>query len=143
METSIPAGRPKPLADADTAPFWAAAQERRLSVQLCENCDRAIFPPKPACPHCVRELAWRDLNGRGSVYSFCISRMNFIGGYKAPYIVAWVASDEHPECIFNCNIVDCAIEDVRIGMPVEVVFETRPEGVTVPQFRPIREGAPA
>jgi uncharacterized protein len=36
------------------------------------------------------------------------------------------------------NIVGCSVDEVRIGMPVEVTFEDRSETVTVPQFRPRR-----
>ena len=34
------------------------------------------------------------------------------------------------------NIVDCAPQDVRIDMPVEVVFEDLSPEVTLPKFRP-------
>jgi uncharacterized OB-fold protein len=33
------------------------------------------------------------------------------------------------------NIVDCAPEQVRIGLPVEVVFEDVTEEITLPKFR--------
>ena len=36
----------------------------------------------------------------------------------------------------HSNIVDCANEDLRIGMPVEVMFEKIDDEVTLPKFRP-------
>ena len=141
MDPNVSTRRPAPLADQDTAPFWEAARSRRLVAQFCESCAELVFPPKPYCPECLDALGWKELSGRGKVYSFCISRMNFVKGYQAPYAVAWISLDEDETCIMNSNILDCAIEDVRIGMPVEVVFEERPDGVVVPQFRPTHSSA--
>ena len=130
--------RPAPLTDGDTAPFWAAARDRRLAIQFCSSCQKLRFPPKPNCPECLGTLEWKSVVGTGRVYSYCVSRMNFVGGFKAPYVVAWIAIDEQDDCRLNANILDCPIDEVRIDMPVEVVFEERRDGVIVPQFRPAR-----
>ena len=34
------------------------------------------------------------------------------------------------------NIIDCPVEDVKVGMPVEVVFQKESEEITLPRFRP-------
>jgi uncharacterized OB-fold protein len=34
------------------------------------------------------------------------------------------------------NVVDCDIDDVAVGMPVEVTFLTIDENVAIPVFRP-------
>ena len=36
------------------------------------------------------------------------------------------------------NIVGCALEDIEIGMPVEVVFDEITAEVTLPRFKPFR-----
>ena len=41
----------------------------------------------------------------------------------------------------TANLRDCDLEDIYIGMPVDVLFEER-AGVVLPQFRPAR-GAPS
>jgi len=46
-----------------------------------------------------------------------------------------VELEDDPTVRLTTNIVDCAIEDVRIGMPVEVTFEANGEWF-VPLFRP-------
>ncbi|MDO8670622.1 MAG: OB-fold domain-containing protein, partial [Dehalococcoidia bacterium] len=33
------------------------------------------------------------------------------------------------------NVIDAPFEELYIGMPVEVVFEDYPEGVTLPRFK--------
>jgi uncharacterized OB-fold protein len=39
------------------------------------------------------------------------------------------------------NIIGCALEDVAIGMPVQVVYEDLDGGLTLPQFTPRRPDA--
>lgn len=34
------------------------------------------------------------------------------------------------------NVVDCANEELEIGMPLEVVFDAVTEDLTLPKFRP-------
>lgn len=131
---------PAILPDPDTAPFWSAAREYRLDVQSCAACDRLVFPPKPFCPRCLGALRWKTLRGEGRVESFTIARVNVVNGYRAPYVVAWVSPVEQDDIRFTCNIVECPPEAVSIGMKVEIVFEDRPGGETVPQFRPLRSG---
>ena len=41
------------------------------------------------------------------------------------------------------NIVNCEIEDVRIGMPVRVCFDERDDGIFIPLFEPDPERMPA
>ncbi len=51
-----------------------------------------------------------------------------------PYVLAVVTLEEGPR--MTTNIVQCAPEDVRIGLPVEVVFEDIADGISLPKFRP-------
>jgi len=51
-----------------------------------------------------------------------------------PYIVAWIDLEEGPR--FCSNVVDCLIDTIAIGMPVEVVFEETGRGIFLPKFRP-------
>jgi uncharacterized OB-fold protein len=56
-------------------------------------------------------------------------------GFEPPYVIAIVELEDDPTVRLTTNIVGCAIEDVRIGMPVEVTFEANGEWF-VPLFRP-------
>ena len=77
-------------------------------------------------------------SGRGSVKTFTIVRRAVSQAYAAevPYVVALVDLEEGPTMM--SNIVGCGVEEVSIGMPVEVVFEDWAEGVSIPKFRPLR-----
>jgi uncharacterized OB-fold protein len=54
-----------------------------------------------------------------------------------PYTLALVTIDEQDDVRLVTNIVECAPEEVRFGMPVEVVFEPH-EDLWVPLFRPVQ-----
>ena len=42
-----------PPASPAAEPFWAATRERRLVLQWCRTCERAIHFPREACPSCL------------------------------------------------------------------------------------------
>jgi len=37
------------------------------------------------------------------------------------------------------NLVDCPLDQIEIGMPVEVVFEPLTAEIALPKFRPVRQ----
>ena len=53
-----------------------------------------------------------------------------------PYVMAYVDLDEGLKML--TNIVDCPPDQVKIGMPVEVVYEDVTPEVTLAKFRPAR-----
>jgi uncharacterized OB-fold protein len=55
---------------------------------------------------------------------------------RLPYVVAVVRLDEGP--FLHTGLVDCGPDDCTVGLPVEVVFVDRPDGTTLPHFRPTR-----
>jgi uncharacterized OB-fold protein len=55
-----------------------------------------------------------------------------------PYVFAAVELEEQPQLYVFTNIVNSPVEDVGIGMPVEVVFEPH-EDVHLPMFQPRRD----
>ena len=59
--------RPLPsVTEADTGPFWRAAQEHRLTYQKCSNCGSIVFYPRAHCTNCGSgELVVHDSAGRG------------------------------------------------------------------------------
>jgi len=132
--------RPIPVPDLDTAPYWGAARGHELRLPRCPACSTFVFPPKPRCPRCLTQpLEWVRVSGRGTVRSFVIMRDTFIKHFPPPYSVAEVELEEQPGLVLYTNIIECDVNDVRIGLPVEVTFEDRSPEVSVPQFRPRRK----
>lgn len=135
---------PKPLPELTpvTKPFWDAAAQGRLVMQRCADCNSWVWCPRPACVECGSErLEWRPLSGRGRVFAFSIVREvvgSALRGFAKdiPYVIAWIDLEEGPR--FCSNVVGCAIDEVRIGMPVAVTFEQASPEIWLPKWRPAR-----
>ena len=130
--------RPLPEATPETKEFWEGTKRGELRIQRCRACGKAYFYPRPLCPHCSsRDVEWFTASGRGTLYSYVINHRPARGFEDmAPYVIAVVQLEEGPR--MHTNIVECANEDLRIGMPVEVVFEKVDDEITLPKFRPRR-----
>ena len=129
--------KPVPEVTDELRPFFAAAGERRLVVQACAQCGRRRFPPRPICSECLsREARWVESTGRGEVVSFNVMHQVYHPGFAAevPYAIALVELEDGGRML--ANLVECPVKRVKIGMPVEVVFESRSAEVALPQFRP-------
>ena len=133
--------KPLPGITEDGAPYWAACREGRLEVQRCLRCEHLRFPPAVLCPKCLaEEHEWVPLSGRGKIYSFIIVHRPQHPAFfaDAPYNVAIVELEEGIR--LHTNVVDCPNDELRIDLPVEVVFEKIDDEVTLPKFRPRRPG---
>jgi uncharacterized OB-fold protein len=79
------------------------------------------------------------VSGRGRVATFTVNHQAWMKGLEAPFVFAAVELEEQPELYVFSNIINCPAEAVRIGLPVEVLFEQREE-VYLPMFQPRGEG---
>ena len=127
--------------DAWTEPFWVAAADHRLTCPRCAACATMRMPPSPFCPRCrSQNIEWVDLSGRGTVWSFTIARHALIPELAdcLPFVVAVVDLEGAPGVRLVANVIDTEVEDVHVGMPLEVVWEDI-EGtpVSVYRFRPV------
>jgi len=129
---------PLPVPTPETRPFWEAARRHELQLQRCGACGRYVFYPRAACPHCLApELEWRRVSGRGRLHTFTVVSRGQRGfPLPAPYVLAIVELEEGPRLMTNLVGVEPDPEKLRIGMPVEVVFEDVTEEIALPRFRP-------
>jgi uncharacterized OB-fold protein len=128
----FPDSMPLPSANAETLPWWEAAREHRLVAQKCSSCAALRHPPGPICPHCsATGSTWQELSGRGTVYTFTVVRQQFVPA-EVPYVVIAVDLPEGVRMV--SNLVDTDPASVRIGMPVEVVWEDMSEDLALPRF---------
>jgi uncharacterized OB-fold protein len=51
-----------------------------------------------------------------------------------PFVIAYVELEEGPRVM--TNIVECDVETVKVGMPVEVVWHDTEKGNALYRFRP-------
>lgn len=129
---------PVPLITSTNKFFWDATCEGRFVLQRCTSCKEFVWLPRKHCPLCWKtDLEVVDATGKGTVYSFTIVRKGQMEWKDAgPFVVAYVELDEGIRVM--TNIVDCNVEDVHIGMAVEVVFHDTGEGAALYRFRPAR-----
>lgn len=133
----FPDGMPQPLADAITLPFWKAAAEHRLVVQRCAACGRTRLPPAPICAACRSDAAdWLEVTGRGELYTYTVVHRPIAAGQTLPFVIAVIALEGSGGLRLISNLVDCAPEEIAIGMPVELVWEQMSADLAVPRFRP-------
>ena len=107
-----------------TATSGRAGREGRLVFLRCRRCGTYIHPPQPICPDRPRQ-GHRPGGGQRSRHGRHLHRQ--LPGLDARSGAAvchrLVEIEEQPGLRLTTNIVNCAPDDVRIGMPVQVVFE--------------------
>ena len=119
--------RPLPNVDADIAPFWEGLRRHEFLLFRCRQCE-SWYWPAAYCRKCPPEpffgnMTWEASSGRGRVFAFNIHRRASHAGFKnaVPYVFALIELNEGP--MFGTNVVGCAPEEVRIGMPLKVRYE--------------------
>jgi uncharacterized OB-fold protein len=83
-------------------------------------------------------LEWVKVSGRGRLHTYTIVYQSANAAFRdaAPYIYAVVQLDEGPRMV--SNVVQCNIDDLRVDMPLEAVFDDVTLEWTLVKFRPAR-----
>jgi len=91
----------------------------------------------PRCPTCGSDrVAPSPVSGQARVASFTINQQRWVPGLSVPFVFAAVELVEQRELYVLTNIVGCPVDDVRIGMKVDVLFEQHGD-IFLPLFRPV------
>ena len=123
----------------EAKPYWDGLKEEKLMLPKCDDCGKAFFYPRIACPHChSRNVGWIQASGKGKLYSFEIAYRSLNPAYKIepPYVLAMIELEEGPRMMSNMINVEATPEALKCDMPVEVVFEKQNDDVTLPLFQP-------
>ncbi len=129
--------RPLPALEPRTQAFWRACRAGRLEFTRCVPCRHFIHPARPICPRCRgRDLEVMAVSGRARLHSFTVNHQRWYPGQEVPYVIGLVELNEQPGLRLMTNIINCAIEDVRIGMALRVVFENVSDEIALPLFEP-------
>lgn len=135
--------------DSEWGEYFRLARQHRLVLRACRACGLMRYPPSHGCPWCASlEWEWRQVSGRGHIYSYEIVVHAIQPGFRewAPYPVVLVELDEQrgqptPDealrLIGNLVTPDLAPEreeNVAIGKRVRVVFQDITEDFALPQF---------
>ena len=132
-----------PLPQPESDFYWEKCQQHELWVRKCNGCNQAYFYPRNFCPNCFsRNTVWVQCSGKGTLHTFgiVVRPPHRAWAEDVPFVVAMVDLEEG--CRIPTNLVQAAInldnpgESIKVGMPVEVVWEDRTDKISLPMFKP-------
>ncbi len=128
--------RPLPsLSEPDTAPFWTATKDHRLTYQVCASCGEVIFHPRRHCSACLSvDTRWEESAGGGTVYTYTVIRQHGQPWFRSrlPYVLGFIDLDEGFRMLAE---IDADPDTVQVGQRVTVGWDDHDE-LAVPVFRP-------
>jgi uncharacterized OB-fold protein len=131
--------RVAPAVGRDNAFFWEGVQARELRIQKCGGCGVLRHPPAPLCARCgSTDQGYVIASGRGTVYSHVTHHYPPLAGVEMPHTALLVELEEGVRIISELAS-DADADAVRIGLPVELVFQKVPGGQVLPAFQPRNE----
>jgi len=77
--------------------FKLARERHQLMLRACTSCRLMRYPPSHGCPWCMSlEWEWKDVSGKGHIYSYEVVHHAIQPGFKewTPYAVVLVELDE-------------------------------------------------
>ncbi len=103
--------------------YWREIPQRyRLEAAKCTGCGKVSFPPRSVCPKCGEgEFEGTSLPDRGVILTFAVIHVaptQFAD--QTPYAVGIVELDGGVR--ITTQIVDCPLEDIKIGQKVRIEF---------------------
>jgi uncharacterized OB-fold protein len=130
--------KPIPRPTPETQDFWEGCKAGELRLQKCNACSKVYFPPRPFCPACSsRDVASFKSSGKGTLHSYVINHRPSPGfEAEAPYAIAIVLTDEGTKHMTNIVGIENTPENLKINMPLEVVFEPITDTISLPKWKP-------
>lgn len=127
---------PHPRPTAVSQPFWDGLRLQELRFQRCGSCGRAVHSPSTICSNCwSTSLSWEVSSGRGEVYSWTVVRRPISREFEVPYAPVIIDMAEGWQML--SSLVGCADDEIRIGMPVQVIFHVIEGDFVLPYFEPV------
>ncbi|MGZ0190664.1 MAG: Zn-ribbon domain-containing OB-fold protein [Alphaproteobacteria bacterium] len=129
--------KPVPSIDPDSAPYWDGAKAGKLMIQRCKKTGQAFLYSRQLVPGVVdSEVEWIEASGKGEIYSFTVARRPAGAAFQGdcPYVIASVTLAEGARIM--SNVITDDVDAVKIGMPVEVFFDSVSDELTIPKFKP-------
>ena len=125
--------------------YWTGGRDGELRFQRCNQCKYFLHPPAVICPKCLsKDIGIEAVSGRAEVVAYSINYQPWMPGPELPFVLAIVCCEEQDDLRLTTNVVNCPVDDVAVGMPVQVLFEAHPEEeVWIPLFEPRTAGEAA
>ncbi|GAA2902302.1 hypothetical protein GCM10010517_68190 [Streptosporangium fragile] len=128
----------RPVADRDSAEWWARTAAGEFSVQRCDSCGTLRFPARAYCHRCrTRGWRWQPVAPAGRVESWIVSHQPFLPGATEPYVVVMVRLADAPECVMYGNWRGA--RPPAAGEPVRAHFTVVDDGLSLIDWAPAGE----
>jgi hypothetical protein len=140
----VAAWAPMPEPDEVSRFFWDGVREHKLLILRCDQCGKFVHWPRDVCKFCLAtHLTPREVSGRAALETWTEPYQSPHPWFqhRVPFILAVVELPEQEDLKLVTNIVDCAADDLRIGMALVVDFVEIAPGLTLPLFKPAATGA--
>jgi uncharacterized protein len=138
MSTATAPAKPMPVPTPTSQPFWDALRQHRIEIQQCTACSKFVFYPRSNCPFCLSpDLAWKQVSGNGTVYTFTIARRPTAPPFadEVPQKIIVVELEEGVR--LTSTLIHIEPEAVKIGMRVKPVFDEIPDkDITLLRYEP-------
>jgi uncharacterized OB-fold protein len=116
--------------------YWEATREKRLIIQYDRRSGKhQFFPRATSIYDGRRDLEWREVSGKGEIFSYTIAyraRPPFQG--HEPFVIGLVTLDEGVNVMGN--IVHCARDRLKIGLRVKPLWLALANGTHLLMFEP-------
>ena len=121
---------PPVSSNSEVAAFWEGTRAGQLLLKHCKSCNKPHFYPRAICPRCMSDhTEWKAASGKATLYSFSVMRR-----LKEPYAIAFVELEEGVKMM--TNIVDCDLDELRIGQKLVLRWQNAEDGTPIPVFTP-------
>ena len=111
-----------------TNDFVGHLEDNKVMGTRCRDCGKAFFPPRADCHQCfTSNMEWFEVSGKGKLVTY--SRLQYapIGFEKdVPYCIALVDYGDYK--VFGRITADLPEEDIQVGMDMQTVVNTLPNG---------------
>ena len=133
---SAPDGPPRPRLVGLTGDYYRWLRAHEVRFQRCRDCGRFRHVPRELCAACGSDaFEWAPSSGRGEVFSWTTTyRAMHPRFLEVPFTTVVVELDEGPRVVSSIEGVEEA--DLRVGMPVRVVFDDVDDELTLLRFAP-------
>ena len=94
--------------------------------------------PRESCAACAAcHWSWERSSGRGQVFSWTVMHGALHPGFAPDVLYAAVVIELAEGVRLVSHVLDLDPEQLRVGLPVAVVFDDVTPDVTLPKFRPL------
>ena len=133
--------RPVPKMRGFAAEFYAYCKQHELRFQRCASCGTWRHVPRDMCAQCGSfEWEWAKSSGKGKLFSWTTAMQPMLPQFAdlVPYSPVVVELEEGVRML--SWLTDVKDDDLKLDLPVEVMFDDITPEVTLPKFK--RAGTP-